>query len=57
MGVVAHLHVTPVGAIVCGFVVSFISVLGYRFLTPFLSKRFNIQDVCGVNNLHGMPGF
>eukprot|EP01114_Cavostelium_apophysatum_P008484 TRINITY_DN2100_c0_g1_i3.p1 TRINITY_DN2100_c0_g1~~TRINITY_DN2100_c0_g1_i3.p1 ORF type:complete len:515 (+),score=113.67 TRINITY_DN2100_c0_g1_i3:165-1709(+) len=56
MGVAADLHVTPVGAIICGFVVGIISVLGYKYLTPFLSRKFNIQDICGINNLHGMPG-
>jgi len=56
MGVAANLIITPVGAIICGFLVGAISVLGYVFVTPFLSAKFNIQDVCGVNNLHGMPG-
>jgi len=56
MGVAAHLNVTPFGAIICGFLISIVSVLGYRYLTPFLSKKMNIQDICGVNNLHGMPG-
>jgi len=56
MGVAANLHITPLGAIICGFLVGSISICGYRYLTPFLSQRFNIQDICGINNLHGMPG-
>eukprot|EP01133_Synstelium_polycarpum_P009781 gene9781-11422_t len=56
-GVLAHLNISPAVAIAMGFIVGCISVLGYIFLTPFLTKKFNIQDVCGVNNLHGMPGF
>jgi len=56
MGVAADLHVSPLGAIICGFLVGTISVLGYRYITPYLSRRFNIQDICGINNLHGMPG-
>jgi len=56
MGVAANLIVTPVGAIICGFLVGTISVIGYVYLTPFLDRKFNIQDICGVNNLHGMPG-
>lgn len=56
MGVAADLNITPAGAIACGFTVGAISVLGYRYLTPFLSKRLGIQDICGIHNLHGMPG-
>lgn len=56
MGVSADMIVTPVGAIICGFCVGIISVLGYRFVTPILSNKLGIQDICGVHNLHGMPG-
>jgi len=56
MGVAADLALTPVGAMGAGMSAGIISVLGYRYLTPILSKRFNIQDVCGIHNLHGMPG-
>jgi len=56
MGVAAHLNLNPAGAIGIGFLSGVISVLGYRHLTPLLSRKFNIQDICGINNLHGMPG-
>mmetsp|Transcript_18255 Transcript_18255/g.25563 ORF Transcript_18255/g.25563 Transcript_18255/m.25563 type:complete len:321 (+) Transcript_18255:541-1503(+) len=56
MGVAADLNITPGGAIACGFVVGAISVMGYRFLTPWMSKKLRIQDICGIHNLHGMPG-
>jgi len=56
MGVAADLIVSPLGAIISGFVVGLISVFGYRYVTPYLSSKFNIQDICGINNLHGMPG-
>jgi len=56
MGVAAHLIVSSYGAIFCGFVIGAVSVIGYKKGSPFLSSRFNIQDVCGINNLHGMPG-
>eukprot|EP00005_Dracoamoeba_jomungandri_P003896 CAMPEP_0174259170 /NCGR_PEP_ID=MMETSP0439-20130205/8043_1 /TAXON_ID=0 /ORGANISM="Stereomyxa ramosa, Strain Chinc5" /LENGTH=455 /DNA_ID=CAMNT_0015342965 /DNA_START=87 /DNA_END=1454 /DNA_ORIENTATION=+ len=56
MGVIADLDINPAGAIASGFLVGAISVLGYRWLTPFLSQHLNIQDVCGVHNLHGIPG-
>jgi len=56
MGVAADLNLTPAGAMGAGFSAGIISVLGYYYLTPLLSRKFNIQDVCGINNLHGMPG-
>jgi len=56
MGVAAHLNIQPAGAIGCGFLAGIISVWGYKYLTPVLSKKLNVQDVCGINNLHGMPG-
>jgi len=56
MGVAADLNVTPAGAVICGFVAGTVSVLGFRFLTPFLSEKLNVQDICGVHNLHAMPG-
>jgi len=56
MGVVADLVVSPYGAMICGFSAGVISVWGYKYLTPFLANKFNIQDVCGIHNLHGLPG-
>ena len=31
-------------------------MLGFVFVDPFLKKCFGIHDVCGVHNLHGLPG-
>lgn len=56
MGVAADLNLTVAGAMAAGMSAGIISVLGYHYLTPIISKKFNIQDVCGINNLHGMPG-
>jgi len=56
MGVAADQYLTIAGAMSGGFAAGAVSVLGYHFLQPKLSSKFNIQDVCGVNNLHGMPG-
>jgi len=56
MGVAAHLNLQPAGAIGIGFIAGLLSVWGFKFLTPFMSRRYHIQDVAGVHNLHGMPG-
>jgi ammonium transporter Rh len=56
IGTLADMIIQPWAAILVGGVAGVISVLGFRYLTPFLSKRLHIHDTCGVNNLHGMPG-
>jgi ammonium transporter Rh len=55
MGVAADLVTRPYWAVIGGFVAGLVSCLGYTMLTPLLSKC-GIQDICGVHNLHGMPG-
>jgi ammonium transporter Rh len=32
------------------------SLIIHPFLQPVLESKFKVQDTCGVNNLHGMPG-
>lgn len=56
IGTMADMIIEPWGAILIGSMAATLSVLGYRFITPFLSKRLGIHDTCGVNNLHGLPG-
>ncbi|KAF2072402.1 hypothetical protein CYY_006294 [Polysphondylium violaceum] len=56
-GCCAHMNLNPGGAIGMGFIVGVISVLGYVYLTPIITRKLNIQDTCGINNLHGIPGF
>eukprot|EP01087_Luapelamoeba_hula_P014629 TRINITY_DN4325_c0_g1_i1.p1 TRINITY_DN4325_c0_g1~~TRINITY_DN4325_c0_g1_i1.p1 ORF type:complete len:536 (-),score=83.66 TRINITY_DN4325_c0_g1_i1:37-1644(-) len=56
MGTAANLNISVAAAIACGLVAGAVSVLGYRFLTPLLSQRLGMQDICGVHNLHGIPG-
>jgi len=55
MGVAAGLDMNPATPVGAGLVIGTISVLGYKYLTPLLS-RVGIQDICGINNLHGIPG-
>ncbi|XP_071642736.1 rhesus blood group-associated glycoprotein Rh50 isoform X2 [Temnothorax longispinosus] len=56
IGTAAGMMCQPVGALVIGAISGMISVLGYKYLTPIIQKRFRIHDTCGVHNLHGMPG-
>uniref|UniRef100_A0A8C6JAC2 Uncharacterized protein n=1 Tax=Melopsittacus undulatus TaxID=13146 RepID=A0A8C6JAC2_MELUD len=56
MGMAGEMLVTPFGALIAGFLAGLIPPLGFRFLTPFLHSRLNIQDTCGVHNVHGLPG-
>ncbi|CAH0625660.1 unnamed protein product [Chrysodeixis includens] len=55
VGAVANFFISPGAAIGIGMGAGVLSVCGYRFLTPAMEK-IGIQDTCGVNNLHGMPG-
>ncbi|XP_047028605.1 ammonium transporter Rh type B [Helicoverpa zea] len=55
VGAVANMFISPGVAIAIGIGAGFISVFGYRFLSPKL-QNLGIQDTCGVNNLHGIPG-
>uniref|UniRef100_A0A0N5CHT5 Ammonium_transp domain-containing protein n=1 Tax=Strongyloides papillosus TaxID=174720 RepID=A0A0N5CHT5_STREA len=56
IGNVANVITNPWVSIVVGSIAGFISVLGYEYLTPLLSKRGGLHDTCGVINLHGFPG-
>ncbi|XP_051470572.1 ammonium transporter Rh type A [Apus apus] len=56
VGTCADMLIHPFGAMCIGSIAGIISVLGFHFLTPLLSSKLNIQDTCGVHNLHGLPG-
>ncbi|XP_032938451.1 ammonium transporter Rh type B [Catharus ustulatus] len=56
MGMAGEMLVTPFGALIAGFLVGLISPLGFRFFTPVLHSRLKTQDMCGVHNIHGLPG-
>ncbi|XP_066583431.1 ammonium transporter Rh type A isoform X2 [Prorops nasuta] len=56
IGTAAAMKCEPIGALVIGSIAGFLSVLGYKYLTPMIQKRLRIHDTCGVHNLHGMPG-
>jgi len=56
MGVVADLRIHFATAVGMGMLAGVISTLGFAYLTPLLNNKLRIQDICGINNLHGMPG-
>eukprot|EP01089_Gocevia_fonbrunei_P006832 TRINITY_DN17841_c0_g1_i1.p1 TRINITY_DN17841_c0_g1~~TRINITY_DN17841_c0_g1_i1.p1 ORF type:complete len:441 (+),score=90.10 TRINITY_DN17841_c0_g1_i1:106-1428(+) len=56
MGVVADVRMEPTSALIVGTIAGIVSVCGYHFLTPKVYQSIGIQDVCGIHNLHGMPG-
>lgn len=56
MGANADIIAKSYGAMLAGFCAGTVSSLGYAYLGPFLAKKINLHDTCGVHNLHGMPG-
>ncbi len=55
-GACADMYVEPAGALAIGAFSGVVSVLGYMYLTPYLQRKINLLDTCGIHNLHGMPG-
>lgn len=55
VGTVCNLLIGAHGAILIGIIAGTVSVLGYRYITPFLTAKLRLHDTCGVHNLHGMP--
>lgn len=55
IGTMADMIIEPWAALLVGTLAGILSVIGYRYVTPFLTNRLGIHDTCGVHNLHGMP--
>lgn len=56
IGTACDMMIYPYGALIVGVVGGSLSVIGYRYIQPFLLKNLKLHDTCGVHNLHGMPG-
>lgn len=56
MGSMANFAIQPWLSILVGFGAGLLSTYGYHAITGPLRERLNIDDTCGVHNLHGMPG-
>ena len=48
--------IQPWGELLIGFLAGFVSVIGYKYISPNMDHWFYLQDTCGVHNLHGLPG-
>ncbi|NXN06966.1 RHAG protein, partial [Indicator maculatus] len=56
IGAVADMAVPPVAALALGILSAAVCVLGFKFLSPLLTRKLILQDHCGIHNLHGLPG-
>ena len=56
MGAASNMRVAPVLAVLIGVAAGLLSTWGYHVLSDKLRSGLNLDDTCGVNNLHGMPG-
>jgi ammonium transporter Rh len=56
IGSAANLRMVPAFAMGVGMIAGCISTLGYQYLSPLLQQKIGLEDTCGVNNLHGIPG-
>jgi ammonium transporter Rh len=56
VGAAADLITEPWAAMLVGFIAGALSSIGFQKIGPFLAENINLQDTCGVNSLHGMPG-
>ena len=57
IGAASGVLTNPGGAIAIGFIGGAVSTFGFARLGPKLKSSFGLDDTCGVNNLHGIPGF
>ncbi|KAF0885307.1 RHAG protein, partial [Crocuta crocuta] len=56
VGTCANMQIHLYGSMLIGSIAGIVSVLGFKFLTPFFTTKLRIHDTCGVHNLHGLPG-
>jgi ammonium transporter Rh len=57
IGTSSDMVLQPAVSIFIGFFAGCLSAFGFCRISPYLSEKFGIYDTCGVNNLHGIPGF
>ncbi|XP_041373232.1 ammonium transporter Rh type A-like [Gigantopelta aegis] len=55
VGTSADMMIGPFGALIIGSLAAILSVIGYKYISPWMNAKLKIHDTCGVHNLHGMP--
>jgi len=56
IGTCSDIITTPAGSMWVGFIAGILSAVGFEKIGPYLERKINLQDTCGVGSLHGMPG-
>lgn len=57
IGAACDMVTSASNAIIIGAVAGSVSAFCFAYLSAALRKSINLHDTCGVNNLHGIPGF
>ena len=57
IGASAGLITNPAAALAIGCIGGAVCTICYAKLKSKVSEKFSLHDTCGVNNLHGIPGF
>ncbi|EGR27627.1 hypothetical protein IMG5_192820 [Ichthyophthirius multifiliis] len=56
IGTSANMNITPGTAVIIGMLGGLVSNFGYAKLQGWILQNIGIHDVCGILNLHGLPG-
>jgi ammonium transporter Rh len=56
VGSAADIILWPWAALLIGVMAGLLSTVGFNIIGPFLERKINMHDTCGVHNLHGMTG-
>ncbi|MCL4122110.1 UNVERIFIED_CONTAM: hypothetical protein GTU68_046288 [Idotea baltica] len=56
IGAPAGIITNPAASLAIGLIVGSVSTIGFVKLTPKLQEFLGLNDTCGINNLHGIPG-
>lgn len=56
IGTCSDIITSPAGAMWVGFIAGILSAVGFEKIGPYLERKINLHDTCGVGSLHGMPG-
>jgi len=56
IGTCSDIITSPGGTMWLGLVAGILSAVGFEKIGPFMQRKVNLQDTCGVFYLHGLPG-